>query len=148
MPVGKADGARIRANLANYLRAYAIPSHFVPLEHLPVTSSGKIDRMSLPSPIQARQAEKSCRAPAGPVEEKLAGLWAQLLGRPIDDAEADFFEQGGHSVLGIRQISLIEKAFGRRLSLSQLFRSPTIAGLARALEEEGEAEIGAGVETT
>lgn len=134
---GEADGARIRAYLANHLPAYAIPSHFVPLEHLPVTSSGKIDRMSLPSPIQPRQAEKPCRAPSGPVEEKLAGLWAQLLGRPIDDAEADFFEQGGHSVLGIRLISLIEKAFGRRLSLSQLFRSPTIAGLARALEEEG-----------
>ncbi len=133
---GDADGPQIRAYLANHLPAYAIPSHFISLERLPVTSSGKVDRMSLPSPIQARRAGKTCRAPSGAVEKRLAGLWAQLLGRSIDDAEADFFELGGHSLLGIRLISLIEAACGQRLSLSQLFRSPTIAGLARALNGE------------
>jgi amino acid adenylation domain-containing protein len=134
---GEVDASRIRAYLANHLPAYAIPSHFVELDRLPVTASGKIDRMSLPSPIQAPTVDDRLRrTPCGPVEEKLASIWAQLLGRPIEDAEADFFEQGGHSVLGIRLISLIEKAFGRRLSLSRLFKSPTIAGLAEALSEE------------
>lgn len=134
---GEADPSRIRAYLANHLPAYAIPSHFVELDTLPVTSSGKVDRMSLPSPIQAAaQDARTRRAPAGEIEEKLATIWAQLLGRPIDDADADFFEQGGHSVLGIRLISLIEKNFGQRLSLTRLFKSPTIAALAEALTEE------------
>lgn len=137
---GDADPSRIRAYLANHLPAYAVPSHFVELDSLPVTSSGKVDRMSLPSPIQAGAHDtRPRRLPAGEIEEKLAAIWAQLLGRPIDDADADFFEQGGHSVLGIRLISLIEKHFGRRLSLTRLFKSPTIAALAEALAEEAAA---------
>lgn len=140
---GETDPTGIRAYLTNHLPAYAIPSHFVELDALPVTSSGKVDRLSLPSPVRAAQLggrdARPCRVPAGEVEERLAAIWAQLLGRPIADADADFFEQGGHSVLGIRLISLIEKQFGRRLSLSRLFKSPTISALAAALAEASSA---------
>lgn len=137
VPAGELDAAQIRAYLAIHIPAYAVPSYFVGLPSLPVTVSGKIDRKSLPSPVQASAADtaRRRRPPSGPVEERLAGLWRQLLGRAVDDAESDFFELGGHSVLAIRLISLIEKAFGRRLSLSRLFKASTIAALAGLLEE-------------
>lgn len=139
---GPLDPSQLRAYLANHLPAHAIPSHFMALSALPVTSSGKVDRKSLPSPVQSKSRSNSqnTRPLHGPTEEKLADLWKQLLGQPVEDADCDFFELGGHSVLAIRLISLIEKSFGVRLSLSRLFKEPTIAALAKALHEEADGE--------
>ena len=129
------DASALRAYLHNHLAPYAIPSHFIAMSRLPMTASGKVDRRNLPTPSTSRRQRQDKRALCGEIEEKLGTLWSQLLGITVDDAAADFFELGGHSVLGIRLISLIEKTFGRRLSLSVLFRTPTIAGLANALNQ-------------
>ncbi|MFA7605880.1 MAG: AMP-binding protein [Rhodocyclaceae bacterium] len=142
---GELDAGRLRAFLANHLPAHAIPTHFVAMDSLPVSGSGKIDRKSLPSPLAFCTADASRHRPAGRPPEgecelALAGLWAQLLGRDVPDAQSDFFELGGHSVLGIRLISLIEKRFGHRLSLSRLFQAPTIAALATVLAEQAGGE--------
>jgi len=135
---GDLDPSQIRAFLSIHLPAYAVPSHFVSMPSLPFSVSGKVDRKSLPSPTQVLSSGSSGtgRAICGAVEKRIAEIWAELLGRKIEDAEGDFFELGGHSVLGIRLISLLEKSFKRRLSLSQLFNSSTIAGLAELLVEE------------
>jgi amino acid adenylation domain-containing protein len=129
VPSGSFDPSQIRAFLSIQLPTYAIPTHFIPMPELPVTVSGKVDRKSLPSPVQTVSSDAG-RALCGEVENRIADLWSQLLGRKVDDAAADFFELGGHSVLGIRLISLLEKAFNRRLSLSQLFKAPTIGAIA------------------
>lgn len=143
VPYGALDTAQIRAYLSRQLPAYAIPTHFVAMTSLPGTVSGKIDRQSLPSPIQPAAPNRTQqRPPAGPIETRIAELWEQLLGRKVDDAESDFFELGGHSVLGIRLISLLERSFQRRLSLSQLFKSSSVSALAALLTEEAPDEAG------
>lgn len=137
---GEPDPSVLRAYLHNHLAPYAVPSHFIAMSSLPMTASGKVDRRNLPLPTAGGGRQTRKRAPAGEIEEKLCALWAQLLGRPVDDVDADFFELGGHSVLGIRLVSLIEKSFGRRLSLSALFKAPTVAALAAALADALSAE--------
>ena len=142
VPADTLEPSRIRAYLGMQLPAYAIPTHFVSMTALPKTLSGKIDRKSLPSPIQAGSCSRSdsMRPLSGSVETRIAELWEQLLGRKVDDATSDFFELGGHSVLGIRLISLLERSFNRRLSLSQLFKTSSVAALAALLSEEDSAE--------
>lgn len=136
------DAATLRGYLANHLPAYAIPAFFIPMSSLPMTPSGKVDRKSLPSPVTTKGAGARGRAPEGPTETALAGLWSDLLGRVVTDAEADFFALGGHSVLGVRLASLIEAQFGRRLPLSALFSHATVAAQAGLLESPEDAESG------
>ena len=136
------DAATLRGYLANHLPAYAIPAFFIPMASLPMTPSGKVDRKSLPSPVTTKGAGARGRAPEGPTETALAGLWSDLLGRVVTDAEADFFALGGHSVLGVRLASLIEAQFGRRLPLSALFSHATVAAQAGLLESPEDAESG------
>lgn len=141
VPVGTLDQTQIRAYLALHTPAYAIPTYFVEMEQFSVTVSGKIDRKSLPAPTSGNASEsKAYRLISGVTEQTLAGIWEKLLGQKFDDANADFFEHGGHSVLGIRLISMIEKSFGTRLSLSQLFQASTIAVLGEILDAENASE--------
>jgi amino acid adenylation domain-containing protein len=136
VPTRAFDQQAIKAYLAAHLPAHAVPSHFVTMEHLPFTQSGKIDRRNLPSPMERNREARRLLCPLeGTTQKRLAELWSQLLGAPVDDALSDFFEIGGHSVLAVRLVSLIEKSFGRRIPLSRLFAAPTIAALAELLSE-------------
>lgn len=136
VPAGQLDLPRIKEYLQGHLPAYAIPTHYVTMTCLPLTSNGKIDYYSLPSPVKivdSLGAQKT-RPLSGPIEEQIAGLWESLLGRKIESAESDFFELGGHSILGVRLISLMEKSFGKRLSLSHLFKATTIEAQAKLID--------------
>ena len=128
------DSSALRAYLANLLPAYAIPAFFIPMTVLPLSPSGKIDRRSLPSPTACRTRQEG-RPPRGPMETALAELWAGLLGCTVNDATADFFSLGGHSVLAVRLASLMEQRFGRRVPLARLFASPTLAEQAALLAQ-------------
>ena len=94
-----------------------------------------MDRRELlrtPLPEEAAQAS---RAPSSPAEELLAGIWCDLLGRERVGVEENFFELGGHSLLATQVVSRLRGAFGVELPLRALFEAPTVAGLARKLEE-------------
>ncbi|EXJ13523.1 alpha/beta fold hydrolase [Imhoffiella purpurea] len=141
IPASPCGTSEIRAFLSARLPTHAVPDHLVFMESLPLTASGKIDRANLPSPVAvARRLERTGRPPSDGIERTLAGLWTRLLGTPVEDALADFFEIGGHSVLAVRLVSLIEREFGHRIPLSRLFASPTIESLARLLGNAGESE--------
>lgn len=129
------DKKKIREYLSAHIPAYAIPGHFIEMSTLPVSVSGKIDKRSLPTPhlVESNQ-NKNAQPPTTETEIKMARIWENLLGHSITDVNSDFFQLGGHSVLGIRLISRIEKEFNRRFSLSQLFKTSTVAGLAEVLE--------------
>ncbi|HYO51728.1 non-ribosomal peptide synthetase, partial [Archangium sp.] len=124
----------LRSFLEEKLPAYMVPAAFVVLEALPLTPNGKVDRAALPVPAGGQEEARSFVAPRTPVEEVLAGLWAQVLGVERVGVHDDFFALGGHSLLATRAISRIRSAFRLEVALRELFEAPTVAALARRLE--------------
>ncbi len=127
--VGSFDAAELREYLEQMLPPYCVPGYFVPMVELPLSINRKVDKKALPSPLALQRAAEG-RKPSGPVEGKLADIWRRLLGIESVDADADFFNLGGHSILAIRLAAMIEKELGVRVSLTELFTHPTIAQLA------------------
>ena len=114
-----------------------VPSAFVLLDALPLTSSGKIDRKRLPEPdVWQSPGEKTYVGPRTVVEEVLAGIWAHALNTERVSVHDDFFELGGHSLLAIRILSQARQALQIELPLSSIFEAPTVAGLAGRIEAE------------
>jgi amino acid adenylation domain-containing protein len=135
--------ARLRpelvAALSRQLPGYMIPSAFVFLDApLPMTPNGKVDRKALPAPDTSREAAGApYRAPRNPVEEVIAGIWAEVLGVDQVGVLDDFFALGGHSLLSTRIIARVRDAFGVEVPLQRVFAEPTVAGLSAALRQEG-----------
>jgi amino acid adenylation domain-containing protein len=126
----------LRAYLQENLPEYMVPSAYVELAELPVTPNRKIDRQSLPSPDWGQlEAESDFVAPATLVQEVLAAIWAEVLGVEQVGACSNFFELGGHSLLATQVIARAQEAFKVDLALRSLFEAPTIAGLARVIEQ-------------
>ncbi|MDZ7307314.1 MAG: amino acid adenylation domain-containing protein [candidate division KSB1 bacterium] len=122
--------AELRDFVKTQLPDYMIPAAFVVLPALPMTPSGKIDRRALPAPAASRdELAQAYVAPRTPVEEKLAAIWQQVLGRQQVGVQDNFFELGGDSILSIQIIARARQA-GLALTPKQLFQYPTIAGLA------------------
>ena len=123
--------ARLRAHLRERLPEYMMPAAFVSMEALPLNANGKIDRAALPAPAMPAGTQI---APRTPVEEMIAGIWADLLGFERCGVEENFFELGGHSLLATQVISRVRKSFGVELSVRAAFEAPTMAGLAARVE--------------
>jgi amino acid adenylation domain-containing protein len=142
LPAAGPWAAELRGFLRRLLPAYMIPSAFVMLEALPLTSAGKVDRRALPAPdLERASSERPWIAPRTPVEEVLCGIWAQVFGLEKVSAGDDFFELGGHSLLATQLVSRIREAFALELPLRALFDAPAVSGLAREIERalrEGE----------
>ena len=127
-------------DLRNYLKQklpdYMVPSAFVFLDSLPLTPNGKVDRGSLPPPNQSRpELEENYVTPRTPVEEVLAAIWAEVLKLERVFIHDNFFDLGGHSLLATQVMSRLREAFHIELPLHALFEAPTIAGLAKGVEE-------------
>jgi natural product biosynthesis luciferase-like monooxygenase protein/amino acid adenylation domain-containing protein len=138
--------ADLRQWLQTSLPDYMLPSSFVPLEHLPVTPNGKLDRQALPPPDSARLEQGTPYiAPRTLEEEVLAGVWSQVLGITRIGIDDHYFALGGDSIRSIQVVSQAQER-GLHLSVDQVFRFPTIRTLAQALltEQPGEevAEVG------
>ena len=131
----------LHAFLKTRLPGYMIPAAFVTMEKLPLTPNGKLNRAALPLPERAGvEAQDAATLPRDAVELTLMQLWEGLLGiSPVGMRDNFFLDLGGHSILAVRLIAMIEKQFGRRLSLATLLQGPTIEQLAMALRLEGEA---------
>lgn len=124
----------LRAHLSVQVPSYMQPSAFVLLEALPLSSSGKPDRRTLPAPHTAEHILRDAvLAPRSPMEELLAGIWAEVLGIEYVGVHESFFELGGHSLLATRVVSRMSKALGKEVPLRQLFEAPTVASLAKYL---------------
>lgn len=127
----------LRAHLKTALPEYMVPSAFVILERLPLTSNGKLDRRALPAPGPEAYVSRQYEAPQGEVERTLADIWERLL--PIDRVgrQDDFFELGGHSLLATRVISHIRELLRVELPVRALFDTPTVEQLSVRVTAEG-----------
>ncbi|HVS00657.1 MAG TPA: amino acid adenylation domain-containing protein, partial [Thermoanaerobaculia bacterium] len=130
------ETANLRASLAERLPTFLIPSAFVPVEALPRTPSGKVDRRALSQrEVQAATLpETGFEPPRTPIEEQVAEVWSEVLRRPRIGAHDDFFALGGHSLLALQVVGRLREAFGVEVPLRRLFEAPTVAALAREVE--------------
>ena len=131
--VGEFEPEKLQIYLEQILPSHCVPSYFVPMVELPFSLNRKVDRKALPSPL-ARKHESGGRTLSGPAETKLAEIWKRLLGVDVLDADANFFSLGGHSILAIRLIVMLEKEMELRITLNELFSHPTISELAEYFE--------------
>ncbi|HEX4963095.1 MAG TPA: non-ribosomal peptide synthase/polyketide synthase, partial [Thermoanaerobaculia bacterium] len=122
--------AELRAFLVGTLPEYMVPSLFIGIAALPLTPSGKVDRRTLTGLVPAPEAGAGSAVPSTPVEQILAGIWAEVLHLAAVGAEDDFFALGGHSLLATQVVSRAREAFGVDLPLRSLFEKPTVAALA------------------
>ncbi|MGW1198622.1 amino acid adenylation domain-containing protein [Streptomyces sp. NPDC002536] len=123
----------LRSHLGGSLPDYMVPAVFVPLEKLPLTPSGKVDRRNLPEPeVQADQLGSEYVAPRTEVEEVLAGVWAEVLGVEKVGVHDNFFDLGGDSILSIQVVSRARQA-GLRLTSKLMFVHQSVAALAPAV---------------
>ena len=157
--LGKLNAEELRESLLRKLPKYMVPSHFVLLDSLPLTTNGKVDRKALPPPTARRTesdetavapefidelfadasnrnvaglAGRGCR-PRTETEKAIAAIWTEVMRVENPGIHDDFFELGGHSLLAIKIISRIRDVFDVDLPTQSLFEQPTIAGLAASL---------------
>jgi amino acid adenylation domain-containing protein len=127
--------AELRAHLARELPNYMLPTHFIRLERLPLTSNGKINRKALPAPTSNTLAiSQDFVRPQTETEKALAVIWIELLKVEKIGINDDFFELGGHSLSAMKVVSRIRDVFEVDLPLHVLFERPTVLGLADAID--------------
>lgn len=125
--------AELHTYLKDRLPDYMLPQSFTSLPALPLTANGKIDRKALPQPEEMDMgASVAYVAPEGPLEEILAELWCQLLGRERIGRHDNFFDLGGDSILALRIVAKAKEK-GLLFQPKQLFQYQTIAELASLL---------------
>ncbi|MDN3689555.1 non-ribosomal peptide synthetase [Cyclobacterium jeungdonense] len=121
-----------KRKLSTILPAYMLPYDYVMVDHFPHTASGKVDRLKLPDPIAV--AQEVVLLPETAEEKMVAEIWKEALGLTNIDITDNFFDLGGHSLIAVKVVTLIEKASGTLLPLSILFKYPTIQQLGAFLE--------------
>ncbi|HEX8272375.1 MAG TPA: non-ribosomal peptide synthase/polyketide synthase [Longimicrobiaceae bacterium] len=127
------SAAELRAWLGERMPEHMVPASVTVLEAMPLTPHGKLDRRALPAPEHAAAGE-GYLAPRTPVEEVLAGIWAEIMRLARVDVRDDFFALGGHSLLATRVVSRVRETFGVELPLRALFEGPTVEELAARVE--------------
>jgi amino acid adenylation domain-containing protein len=124
----------LRQSLGAELPAYMIPSAFVLLGELPLTTNGKLDKRALPEPLLDSLPGKNTVAPRSDTEAKLFEIWKSVLGHASFGIYENFFDVGGHSLSAIGLASRIGSELSRKLSISEIFQNATIESLGKLLD--------------
>ena len=132
------DASDLRSYLGEHLPDYMIPAYFVQLDKIPLTPSGKLDRRALPSPDTGQRAlTGTYLTPRNELERKIAAAWESVLGLERVGVQDNFFELGGHSLKATRLVSQLQRELELEISLRDIFQMPTVAALAKVLEQRG-----------
>ncbi|MFE7129404.1 amino acid adenylation domain-containing protein [Streptomyces sp. NPDC057638] len=129
----------LRAHCARQLPEYMIPPVLLAVPELPLNANGKLDRSALPDPA-AGPPDAGQAAEWGVAEQRVAGIWRDVLGREAGPQD-HFFRSGGNSILAIRLIAGLQEAFDIPLPVRVVFEHPTVAGQAQAVEQAIRAQI-------
>jgi len=122
-----------RAALSTRMPEYMVPSVFVLLKELPLTSNGKVDRKTLPAPSSISSGREFIE-PSSPTEAVLQEIWQKALAIPSLSVTANFFELGGHSILAIPMITAANKHFDNVLEVRNIFRLQTVREMAAHID--------------
>ncbi|EHM19025.1 putative peptide synthetase MbtE [Mycobacteroides abscessus subsp. massiliense CCUG 48898 = JCM 15300] len=137
------DLDELRARAQEALPAYMVPTAFAVIPEIPLTTSGKLDKRTLPTPDAL--TERAFRLPVTPTERRMCAIYSHLFGKEAVGLDDSFFELGGHSLLAARLVAQIRAQFGIDLTVRAVFDRPTPAGLAEQLvtyfREEFEIEL-------
>jgi amino acid adenylation domain-containing protein len=135
--------SELRGYLRERLPEYMLPAAFVELAALPLTPNGKIDRAALPVPEFGGAMEDDGRASFfNPLEEVVAGIWAEVLKLDRVSSHDNFFELGGHSLLAVKVISRLRTIMHLEVPVRALFESPTVYGFTKRIEALQREEAG------
>jgi amino acid adenylation domain-containing protein len=136
VPNGEFDRDKILAWLRNRLPEYMVPAWFVPLEKMPYTNNGKINKKALPAVEISDQLNNVYTAPRTPLEQQLVTIWKQLLVIERIGIYDSFFDLGGNSILATRLVSAIKRELDLILPIRLFFELNNIHGIARYIELE------------
>lgn len=142
-PLRTEVGERVLPNLRSYLQQqlpdYMVPAAFVAVDSLPLTPSGKVDRLALPAPDNRRPELKEVyAAPQNELEQKMERVWRDVLFLDRVGMNDNFFELGGNSILSLQVMLHAREVLGEDLPVIRLFQYPTIRALVRSLETPGD----------
>jgi natural product biosynthesis luciferase-like monooxygenase protein len=134
------DAGKLKDALEAKLPDYMVPSAFVRMDRFPLTPNKKVDRKALPAPSEAQKAAATEYVrPESEVEEQIAGVYQAVLGLPQVGREDHFFDLGGHSLLAVQAHRKLREVLARELSITDIFRFPTVRALASHLQSDGAA---------
>ncbi len=132
LPAPAFDGAALKQRLRGRLPEHMVPATIIPLDRLPLTTSGKVDRQSLRAAgaesVQGSDGELA--PPRSEVERVIAQIWREVLDLDEVGLQTNFFDQGGHSLLLLRVQDRIREAIGVEMGVTDLFKYPTVEALA------------------
>ncbi|MDC0706903.1 amino acid adenylation domain-containing protein [Stigmatella sp. ncwal1] len=134
------EAERLKGFVGERLPEYMVPTAYVVMEALPLTANGKVDHKALPPPGQSEVEAKRQVAPRNQTEELVAGIWGELLGVDKVGVHDNFFDLGGHSLMATQVLSRIRDTLHVELAVSQLFKFPTVAGLAQLLASASDSQ--------
>ncbi|MGD2087188.1 MAG: condensation domain-containing protein [Candidatus Aminicenantes bacterium] len=139
VPASEFEIIELQEYLSRELPDYMIPRHFVPLDEIPLTTNGKVNRKHL-SQLNVTPEGQDYSPPRDEIDARLVSIWSEIL--KINEKEisidADFFELGGHSLKATILISKIHKAFNVKLKLTEIFNNPTIRGFSICINAASE----------
>ena len=124
----------LRSHIKNSLPDFMVPAAFVFLDAFPLTPNGKVDRSALPTPSPVCEAELGSVDPHSTTEERVAGIFAEVLRVPRVGIREDFFALGGHSLLATQVTSRVRQSFQIELPLREVFAAPTVVALSARIE--------------
>ncbi|MDV7336416.1 non-ribosomal peptide synthase/polyketide synthase [Rhodococcus oxybenzonivorans] len=136
---GDIDSREVLSSLAKTLPAHMVPDVLVVLESMPLNNNGKVDRKRLPEP-HFDSDDHEYVAPRTPLEEIVAGVFADVLGIERAGATDSFFDLGGNSLSATRVVARLEEALGTELTVRSVFENPTVEGVAAVAEHSADAD--------
>ncbi|TDW96373.1 amino acid adenylation domain-containing protein [Dinghuibacter silviterrae] len=122
--------------LKKSLPSYMVPPFYVPIKEMPLSPSGKVDRNALLKTPKGNAIGHSHKPPRTRLEKEVAEVWQTVLDIEEIDVDDDFFDLGGHSLIALVMMTMLEERLGKKLPIASLFKAPTIGQLARLLESE------------